>query len=828
MRARRNARIFGGGAIVSSLLAVASPARADASHSLVVQGREQDALGVAVEGGALYARVCPREASSKAPVACDPVGHTAIKPPAAVRSKIDAAELRKVKTSKGRELVELTAPSSDGRKWTALLAAGVDGAPRVVWSGFVAADPRADAGGATQYVAEKDGAGEKITITKHLPLCGRTVVSSRAALDPSTLELVERGIDDPVPDARKTAVKITAKKLPSTPKVLDLLHSPRASSGDADGLVDADPDSPWIEGVPGAGAHEFVTLASPESVGILGFDLSFGRPKDPASARAPKNVLLVTSERAYAVELPEDASAGGASFSVELTEPIHTRCVALVLGETFPEKPAPKPEGKAKAEPKPEPATFVGELSLRTKYEGATLDDLASLLQGGGDEARARGDLLAAAGSAGVAAAVRAYAKLDGPGRDLARRVVDAAGCEEKLALYVPMLASKDEDEVGRAHDRVRRCGREAAPALAARLDAEKGEARAVFAEELALLSPDTAIPRLVEGLSRAGTPAERLLFRRALVKASDRDSSVRPFDAALAKDAFAPLPMDAKLDLLRAMGLRLGQTKGGSGAFADVAREATDFRGRYLLIGPAASLARAGDQPATLSLAAALTKDPDARIRARAAEVAGGVSSLDTLVLAAATDPAVRVREAAAHSLEGRKLEPKIQGKLAKTLTDEPWTFVRRALVQSLGGMAGDAAVDASLAFAMEHEEQPTVRRDILVALGARGASSQRRAIKDRADDTGEAVDVRVEALGALGKICDRASIDDLTKVALKGATPYYEADRKLSTAAIAALGRLHPKDLAARLAPLLTEKVPGDVQDSARAALAEKNLCR
>lgn len=805
----------------SSVLPRSAEADQVPSASIVVRGKDQDALAVGIASGQVLAHVCPSDAASrKAPPVCEPTGQTGINPPSSVRSRLAGAQLRKVITSQGRELVEVSlAPSSaEPRRWVLLLAAG-DGAPRVVWSGFASADE------GSEYLVEKDGSGEKIAVTKRIAVCGKTVVASRAALDPKSLELVVRAGEDPLPDARKAATKVTAKKLSETPKVLRLLRSARASSGDGSRLVDGDPDTAWSEDVPGAGARELVSLSAPDSVSVLGFDLTFRAPQGVSGARAPKSLLLVTQDKSFAVELPEDPASGGASFSVELAEPIHTRCLAVVLGDAFPEK---KSEG---AKPKGEAAdatTYVSELSLRTKWEGSTLDDLAGSLQGGGTDARARADVLGVAGDLGVSAAIGAYAKLDGPGQDLARRVIDAAGCAEKLPLYIPMLASRDEADSGRARDRVRRCGKDAAAQLLAKLDATVGNDRSIYAEELALLSPDTAVPALVRGLAAAKTPAERLLYRRALVKAADRDSSVRAFEAALAKEAFGPLSVDTKLDLLRAMGTRLGQTKGGTDAFTGLAAEATDFRARFLLLGPAAALARSGNQAATVALAKALGQDPDGRIRARAAEVAQGISSLDSLVIAAASDPAVRVREAAAHSLEGKKLDVPVQSKLAKALTAEPWTFVRRAVVQSLGGMKGDAAVDASLAFAMEHEDQPTVRRDILAALGARGATSQRQAIKDRADDTGEAVDVRVEALQALGAICDKTSIDDLTKIALKGATPFYEADRKLSTAAIAALGRLHPSDLASRLAPLQSDKVPGDVKDSARSAIAEKSVCR
>lgn len=82
---------------------------------------------------------------------------------------------------------------------------------------------------------------------------------------------------------------------------------------------------------------------------------------------------------------------------------------------------------------------------------------------------------------------------------------------------------------------------------------------------------------------------------------------------------------------------------------------------------------------------------------------------------------------------------------------------------------------------------------------LGRRGARSQWAALRSRAFDDGESIDVRVEAIEALGATCDRASADallDLAKKANQG-----DGARQLGLAAIMALGAIHPPDLDARL---------------------------
>jgi hypothetical protein len=49
-------------------------------------------------------------------------------------------------------------------------------------------------------------------------------------------------------------------------------------------------------------------------------------------------------------------------------------------------------------------------------------------------------------------------------------------------------------------------------------------------------------------------------------------------------------------------------------------------------------------------------------------------------------------------------------------------------------------------------------------------------------------------------------------------------DRDRRLGGAAIAALGEVHPADLATRLAPLLEKDAPMPAREMAKAAMAEK----
>jgi hypothetical protein len=99
---------------------------------------------------------------------------------------------------------------------------------------------------------------------------------------------------------------------------------------------------------------------------------------------------------------------------------------------------------------------------------------------------------------------------------------------------------------------------------------------------------------------------------------------------------------------------------------------------------------------------------------------------------------------------------------------------------------------------------------------------------VRERAEDSDEHLEVRARAILALGSMCDKGSLDTLTKYAHRGARPLDERDRRLGSAAVASLGTLRPADLNERLAPLLTKQAPPGAREVARAALASPGACR
>ncbi|MFI5299067.1 MAG: hypothetical protein ACHREM_13305, partial [Polyangiales bacterium] len=101
-------------------------------------------------------------------------------------------------------------------------------------------------------------------------------------------------------------------------------------------------------------------------------------------------------------------------------------------------------------------------------------------------------------------------------------------------------------------------------------------------------------------------------------------------------------------------------------------------------------------------------------------------------------------------------------------------------------------------------------------------GARGQVEPIRKRAVDEKEVPTVRLAAIEALGVLCATSALDDVTAFARRAGTS--SAGTSLGLAAKVALGRLHPSDLAARLAPIdKTDPVVRDAVDRALKAPAE-----
>jgi hypothetical protein len=780
-----------------------------------------DGLRIVVSGERLSVEPCspsthpPRGDTAGPPMDCRPGEGLELKLPAAVRGR----EPRFGRFEVGKAALGSSSFALGERSYEIWLAPppAKRGSPRLVHAGYSGRSPGADRWATVTPPSE----GAPGTVVTRAMLCERSVVVEALALDARTLTLTSTPPPDPLAGERQKSQRLGAAALvdPSVPPVrrFPLLHARTASSGRAALAFDGSVNTAWSEELPGAGTGAFVVGGSARTVPFVGLEIALVPPSDLALPRAPKTVTVVTDGASYVVELPATDPARGGSLSFDFPTPIQTSCLAVVIDATHGGRAARRGE---------DPAAYLSEIAAKSALDGATLDEVAASLGGPGDGWRAREALLSGAGSAGLRAAIAAYPKLDELGRDRARRVIDAASCEAKLPLYVGLLLDRSESD--RARDRVRRCGEAAAPLLLERMHAASGADRAVFAEEAALLDPSRAVPALVALLGpdeRGELPPaeERRALRKAIAKAAQRKRSSGDFDQLLASEAFAKLPVRTRIDVLRSIGALASEIPSERAAFARLAADARGFDDRYLLVPSAAELARVGDETALGFVRAALLDDAEPRLRARAAEHAGGIAALRAELELALRDEAVRVREAALGSLQNAEsADARVADQALRLVESDPWTFVRLRAVDVAKLGPKDPAADARLAAQVELEPIPSVRARIVEALGARKVASALPVLRARAFDRIEAAEVRLASIGALGDLCDTSSVEQLTELAERGLAPRFEIDRKLAGAAVLSLGAIAPADLADRLKPLAGVHAARDLVEATKMALA------
>jgi len=317
---------------------------------------------------------------------------------------------------------------------------------------------------------------------------------------------------------------------------------------------------------------------------------------------------------------------------------------------------------------------------------------------------------------------------------------------------------------------------------------------------------------------------AARRIYRSGIARAAASPEASGLLAKALADERFE---RGATLDVLRALGDRAPAYGGAAhAAFVRVAADAGSFRNRFLLIGPAASLAPS-DGSASAFLRTAIAADPDARIRAEASRSVRDPRAFYAELARGLDDRAVRVREAAVTAISAGRIDESAPA-LAYRLKMDAWPLVRRAAARALAELSGNPSVDGDLGDALL-DDSPEVRREVLRAIGLRHAASQVDKVRDRFQDAGEVDSVRAAAAIALGKLCDAASVDALTKRAVKLATPMAdEADRMIGRGALTALSNIAPADLKARLQPFFAKGVPKPITELATGALAAPAGCR
>lgn len=818
-----------------ALIAAAAPARAAPPALGTPPGPGQQALAVRVEATAVRAKVCAAAAG------CSADGAAALALPDELRPRIARAEIATLTLGGGRTIASVSIPGEAGAAYRVLLAAplaGQSAEPVLLWSGWTR-QVRGEHGEerSTEIVYEPlpQGGGRVLVGERRadVTLCGRPTLVGAREVDPATLTLARAGSVQNLSSAeRASAAKITASRAPHAAARSEgrLLRATAASSAVGKRLAeitDGDAATAWSENKPGDGRGEFVTMASADEVPIRALDLIVRPTEDVPEGAAPKRFYLATPTLVFAVTMPDDAfrQAAGARYTIPLPAEVRTSCLALVLDEAYATKATAR--------------VTIAEVEARTPFDGLSPEALSALLAEGGDRAKAAAALLARAGEAGTKATMATYEKLDEAGRQLAAGVIDAAPCKAQAPFFAARFAALSGDplkraapapgeadpELNHARDRLRRCGRSAAEALGKVVAEGAPRARLAAADELAALAPDVAVPAILDAMAPADDAARRDL-RAALARAAKSNRALEALAEEVTEAKLAKRGELLAVDFFRAAAPSLGKVDGAAAAFAALAAKSSSFRARYLLQAPAAELARGGDPRAQAYLRDALLKDPDAHVRARAAEVAAGVSVLAGDLTAATGDPDPRVREAAVNALAAAPL-PATAPALATRLAGDDWTFVRAAAARALGALPAEASVDRALAAALG-DRASEVRGRALDGLAAHGARAHLDAIRGRQDDGDEDADVRARAILALGVLCDARSVDAWTKLALAARQPMDDRDRRLGTAAIAALGDTHPADLAARLAPLLARDAPGPLREMAKAALGASPTCK
>lgn len=819
-------------------LTLAAPAFADAMTLTVAGGPGQQALALVREGGAVRARVC-------ASTPCTAEGGALLSVPEDARGLLAKAVATSVTLAGGRVLALVGVPSdTPGVRWVMVLAAPLTGKgsePLLLWSGW--SGSKAGEHGEERSVEVRTealaGGGARLLVGEHradVSICGRPTLVGVREVDPATLSL-SRGVSVQNLGAaeRSAATKLTAVRVSGdAPRThARLLRATAASSAVKHalaGITDGDLATAWSEGKPGDGHGEFVSMAAAEEVGIASLDLVVRPDDDVVGGASPKRLYLATSRELFEVTMPEDAwrRPAGTRYAVKLPEELHAACLTVVLDESF---------GKGNVR------VTLAEVEAHTAFDGATPEALAGALAGGGKRAAAAAALLSRAGKAGFKAAMDAYEKLDEQGRRLAAGVVDTAPCADQVPFFAARFAAASADKGARAapleeapelfhaRDRLRRCGRAAAPALSRMVLEAPPRAKAAAAVELATLAPDAAVPVLLDAMGGADDALRREL-RAALARAAQHRRAASALRDEVAASRLATRSETVAIDLLRAVGPSLGEVDGAGDAFASVAAKSKSPRGRYLLQAPAAELARTGHAGALGYLREALRKDQDFHVRQRAAEVAGPVRGLEADLLAALDDPEPRVREAAIDALAkaraaGGEPPPGLAAALGRRLATDDWTFARAASARALGAFAAAPSIDAALVKALA-DRSAEVRSRVLDGLGAHRAVAHAAAIRAVQGNDQEDPMVRAHAILALGAMCDTRSLSDWTKLARAAKVPFDDKDKRLGGASIAALGMVRPPDLAERLAPLLEKDTPLPVREMAKAALAEPGGCR
>jgi len=795
-------------------------ARAEGRHAIAPAGGGLDGVEATIDPqkGSLEVRRC------KAPDCSDTGGPRRSIPIPLDPSHVDVANATAevLSIGEGRSVVHVRVPDAQRKDlaFEAIVAGGQDEPIFAGLTGYTNGE-EGDRSGQLVLVYDRDDRTKFVLVAdarEDTRICGQSTTPLGArGLDPRTMQLRGATLHRIEKKARDAATRVVAQaRAPAAkPPLARVLLATGGSAPGAQALTDGKPETTWSEKRPGDGHGEFATMRAPFEVPLHSVVVTIAPASPKSDGAAPRTFFLATDQKLFHVTMPEDAwQKPGARYEIALPEPVRTTCVAVVLDEAYSRNLAA-------------PEISFAEVAATTKFDadGATMDDVAKELSGTrADEAAA---LLRRGGDDGLAAVAKRWPSLDDRGRAFAVDVASSAGACDGAAmdLLTRALADKETEVRRRALGRIERCGKSAAASLAAAVREGDDPRRAASAPLLAAIAPSAALEPIGEQLGKGSAET-----RRALRGAFARAALSSPREKLVALVSRRDLDGAARLDLLRALGPKLPELRPeSSAAIADVLRSSPDMATRYLVVQPLAQLARSSDATSgeLTRLAEMIRHDPDWPVRMRAVEVSAGIRPLAPTIVAEASDPEPRVREAALRAIASGKI-PSGADAAATALANDAWTFVRIAAADALGAVAADSGTGQRALAGALADRSPKVRSAAVTALGALHATKHADDIRDRLDDGKEDVEVRALAARTLGEMCVRSATDRLTKLAHLSRSPVDEADERIGMAAIDALAALHPSDLEKRLAPLRAKEVRMPVRRAAERALAEPGLCR
>ena len=752
---------------------------------------------------------------------CDRGTDTELPLPPAVSADLSQVSIKELRVGQKRHAIWVEAPHKQSkRNWHAVFGVRPGSAGATVlfqgWEGYGSGSGSGIDGErhGLHVQARKIGKMGNVTllvsdIREDLTLCGRPALLAPRALSGHDLKFHGATISRLPSKERAAARKIKARPVKSTGQAGSpgLLRAVAASSaiGNPAYLTDGDDATTWAEARTGDGRGEFVIMRASSGVPLSGFEFTVRTdPTKNDKARSPDEVWVVTDDALFDVRFPSGAFRQHGTYAIDLPSAVTTQCVAVVLGRTR--------RAKANSE------VSLTEITAVSPLASEPVESLIAALDSAAAEPAI--GMLIHRGEPAYVAVAKAYPGLSPSARGHALDVLDHATCEFSGATYAEAVLGADVRQRAHAASRVGRCREQASEVFVAALDAP-GVRSQRAAEQLADLDPGLAVEEIVVRLPAMSLDARRLI-RPTIARSAASPRAEAAVRGVLARD----LSPEVTTEVLRLSGPHLSRFQPEAGAaFARLATQDLDFRSRYLLIEPAASLATS-DAAAAAFLRSAMADDPDPRVRAKAARAVSEPQPFVEVLVVAASDGNVRVREAATRSLLGAKGDA-AEDVLRERLESDAWPMVRMAAADALREASADDANDEALAEAIADPSRH-VRQVVVLTIGARGARAAAPLLRERLVDVNEHPEVRSAAADALASLCDVEALDALTKLALVAGRPgANKSSQIVAAAALRALGRLSPPDLDARIAPLLAKDQPRHVRGAAERALLMNATC-